>query len=369
MKHLDRVHILLVALAFLGINVQGQAPLVSGYDTQEAIEMLKVCVSFVDSPMAGMNIPPSERFHRIYRSPVMGMDNRWELHSDGNGQVVISLRGTTTKRVSWLENGYAAMVAARGRLRLEPDFVFEYKLSEDDRAAVHVGWLIGMAYLQRDILPRIDSAYAAGVRDVLVAGHSQGGALAYLLTAHLHALRAQGRIGADLRFKTYASAAPKPGNLFFAHHYEHITAGGWAFNTINAWDWVPEVPMSIQTVNDFNTVNPFTDAKKAMRSLPLVQRIVLRGVYNKLDRPARRAQRNYQRYLGRTLSRYVRKSLPGYEPPVYAPTNLYARTGAIVTMMPDTAYAERFPQAKEELFVNHMLEPYLYLAERMTTRP
>jgi heat shock protein HslJ/uncharacterized membrane protein len=341
------------------------AQLRPGYDPAENLELLKVFKGFVDTPMKGMDVPASTRFSRVYRSPVMGLDNMWELHADKQGTAVISLRGTTANAVSWLENGYAAMAPASGEVQLDKDFRFSYHLADDPRAAVHVGWLVGMGFLQRDILPKVDSLYRAGTRDFLITGHSQGGALCYLLTAHLWQLQREGLIPADIRLKTYANAAPKPGNLFFAHHYEHSTRG-WAFNTVNALDWVPEVPMSIQTVNDFNTVNPFSDAKTGMKKLPLKQRVAAKHVYNKLDKPTRKAQRNYSKYLGRSASGFVQKNLPYYVPPTYAETYLYARTGTIITLFPDSAYLLRFPQSKETLFVNHMLEPYVYLMERYT---
>ena len=52
----------------------------------------------------------------------------------------------------------------------------------------------------------------------------------------------------SLNIKTYCSAAPKPGNLFYAYDFEHITEGGWAFNVVNSADWVPELPSTTQTV-------------------------------------------------------------------------------------------------------------------------
>ncbi len=341
------------------------AQLQPGYSAAENLEMLKVFASFVDKPFAGMDVPRSKRFSRVYRSPVMGLENMWELHTDAHGTAVISLRGTTAEMVSWLENGYAAMVAARGEITLEEGHTFKYHLADDPRAAVHVGWMVGMAFLQRDILPRIDSLYAVGTRDILITGHSQGGALCYLFTAHVWQLQREGRIPADIRFKTYANAAPKPGNTYFAHHYEHHTRG-WAFNTINALDWVPEVPMSIQTVNDFNSVNPFSNAKEGIASLPLKQRVAAKYVYNKLDRPTRKAQRNYRRFLGTSAGNFVRRELPQLITPPFAETNLYVRTGTIITLLPDSAYHQRFPQDKERIFINHHLEPYVYLMERYT---
>ncbi len=341
------------------------AQLRPGYSAEENLELLKVFKSFVDRPTAGMDVPASTRFHRVYRSPMMGLENMWELHADSTGTAVINLRGTTENGVSWLENGYAAMVPASGTLKLDATTSFNYHLADDPRAAVHVGWLVGMAFLQGDILPRIDSLYRAGTRDIFITGHSQGGALCYLLTAHLWQLQRTGRLPREIRFKSYVNAGPKPGNTAFAQHYEHYTRG-WAFNTVNAVDWVPEMPMSIQTVTDFNIVNPFVGAKKNMGALPLKARLISRHVYNKLDKPTRKAQRNFRKFLGGSAGKIVRRTLPLLETPPYAETSNYVRTGTIITLLPDSGYYERFPQKQETPFVNHMLEPYVYLMERYT---
>ncbi len=57
----------------------------------------------------------------------------------------------------------------------------------------------------------------AGIRNFYLLGHSQGAAINFLVTAHLRHLQKTGRIPADVRFKSYRSAAPKPGNLYFAY--------------------------------------------------------------------------------------------------------------------------------------------------------
>jgi len=49
-----------------------------------------------------------------------------------------------------------------------------------------VGWLLSTAYLSKDILPKIDSMYKSGIKDFILMGHSQGGAINFLLTAHLY---------------------------------------------------------------------------------------------------------------------------------------------------------------------------------------
>jgi predicted esterase len=60
-------------------------------------------------------------------------------------------------------------------------------------------------------------------KESYIMGHSQGGAIAYLLTAHLLSLQKENKIPSEIVFKTYCSAAPKPGNLHFAYA---LTSGG-----------------------------------------------------------------------------------------------------------------------------------------------
>src|SRR5690606_35876524 len=152
--------------------------------------------------------------------------------------MVISIRGTTANQVSWLENFYAAMVPATGSIVLSDTDTFRYKLAQHPKAAVHVGWLLGTGYLAQDMHSHLEQAWQDGDREILTVAHSQGGAISFLLSSYLRHLQKEGQIPADLVFKTYSSAAPKPGNLHYAHDYEAITQYNWAFNVVNAADWV-----------------------------------------------------------------------------------------------------------------------------------
>src|SRR5690606_5365640 len=167
----------------------------------------------------------------------------------------------------------------------------------------------------------------------------------------------------DIRLKTYCSAAPKPGNLFFAYDYERLTRNGWAYNVVNANDWVPEMVLSVQTVEDFNTVNPFTFFKSTIKKQKFPKNLVLRYFYNKMDKPSRKAQRNYQKYLGNKLSQYVRKYLPEFEPPVYYKTSNYVRTGNTIVLDGNEEYFKKYPNLKDKIMIHHQPEAYLYLAE------
>ncbi|KAB7732659.1 META domain-containing protein [Rudanella paleaurantiibacter] len=354
---------LLALVALLTLSTARAQSLQPGFDPAEYIELMKVSARFGDSTYVA-SYPAPQRFKPVYRSPIVGLDNRWDLWTDNAQTAVISLRGTTANSTSWLANFYAAMVPAKGDLQISDTETFAYNLAENPKAAVHVGWLVATAFLSKDILPKLDSSYQKGVRNILVMGHSQGGAIAYLLTAHLYNLQKSGRLPADMRLKTYCSAGPKPGNLYFAYEYEAMTQGGWGFNVVNSADWVPEVPLSIQTLNDFNVTNPFSGAPDVIKKQKLLNRIVLKHVYNNLTKPALKAQRNYQKYLGTIASKTVRKNLNGYVAPEYYNSNHYVRTGQTIVLRADSAYFVKYPESKEKIFAHHFHPPYLFLTER-----
>jgi hypothetical protein len=249
------------------------------------------------------------------------------------------------------------------RLKLSTKDTFRYELAANPRAAVHVGWLLCVAYLSKDMLPKIDSLYKTGVKEFILTGHSQGGAITYLLTAYFYNLQKQKLLPPDIRFKTYCSAAPKPGNLYFAYDYEAMTQDGWAFNVVNTADWVPESPFSIQTLNDYNEVNPFVNARQKINKMKFPRNMVLRHAYNRMYKPTKESQKNFQKYLGEKVSKYVRKFLPDFIPPGYYPSNDYVRTGISVILAADGDYYKIFPGDNKTIFAHHLQKAYLYLLD------
>ncbi|MCB0689370.1 MAG: lipase family protein, partial [Saprospiraceae bacterium] len=338
-------------------NICGQI-LQSGYDRKEYQELLKINQKahiarsdwLQDSSMA------DPQFHQlVYRSPTVAFDNRWDLWQHQTKPiVVIAVRGSIQTGASFLANLYAAMIPASGSLSLDPDFNFHYQLSDHPQAAVHVGWFVAMAYLSKDILPKIDSCYQAGIKDFVLTGHSQGGGITFLLTAHLYSLQKQGVLPSDIRFKTYCSAGPKPGNLFFAYSYENQTRD-WAFNVVNPVDWVPDVPFTVQTVDDFTAVNPFREAHSMIKKQKFPKSLALKHIYHKLSKPSLRAQKNYQRYLGKMLAQTVRKNIPDFITPEYYRSNYYVRTGTTITLYPDTNYFQLYKEdpTKPNIWLHH----------------
>ena len=336
-----------------------------GFQKGEFREMMLISARTTADTAYAAKFPPPEHFKMIYQSQPIGLDNLWDLWISDNKVAVISIRGTTRKTESWLANLYAAMVPAKGILQLSSTDTFAYNLASDPHAAVHVGWLLSTAYLSKEIVPKVQELSGQGYKDMLIVGHSQGGGISYLLTSYLYQLQQEGRISKDIRFKTYCAAAPKPGNLYYAYDYEAKTQGGWAFNVVNTADWVPEVPMSIQTLKDFNAVNPFVNAEMMIKKQKFIKRLALKHVYNKLSKPTARAQKNYEKYLGKMTSKMVQEHIKGYVPPAYYSSNHYVRTGKTIVLVPNEDYHKKYPDDTSEIFIHHLHAPYLFLLEQL----
>ncbi|MDQ2753674.1 MAG: lipase family protein [Bacteroidota bacterium] len=338
-----------------------------GFNKAEYGELLRVSAKQFDSAYwVRFKIAPPADFTMAYRSPITGLDNRWDLWMNKEHTIAaISLRGTTGNSVSWLENFYAAMVPAKGELQLNDSTTFKYQLAENDKAAVHVGWLVGMASMANNIVSKIDSCYKTGIRNFYIMGHSQGGAIAYLLTSYLHYQQQNGAIPKDLIFKTYCSAAPKPGNLFYAYDYESYTTNGWAYNVVNSADWVPQTPIAIQTLDDFNATNPFVNAKAIIRKLKFPANIILRHAFNRLNKTTRKARDTYQKYLGSVVYKFVRKTLPQLGKPDLYESMQYERAGNYIVLNADADYYKKFPDSRDKIFVHHNFDAYLFLLQKL----
>jgi hypothetical protein len=232
---------------------------------------------------------------------------------------------------------------------------------------VQVGWFVAMAYLSKTIESKIDSCYKAGIKDFILTGHSQGGGITFMLNAYLENLKLDHKLPQDIQFKTYCSAGPKPGNLFFAYSYEKMTAGGWAYNVVNSADWVPDVPFSVQTVEDFTAVNPFRHAKTMIKKQKFPANIALKRAYNQLSKPSQKAQQNYEKYLGTMVSRAVKKQIPNFNAPEYYRSNYYVRTGNTIVLYADEEYFKLYSNDPDNpnIWQHHLPKQYLFLAERL----
>ncbi len=358
-------HILLYILLLLSLSINTYGQLKPGFDSKEYLELLRISRKQMDTVIKGDKVPQPMDHRMVYRSAVGPLQNRWDLWVDNNHTAVISIRGTTGSQVSWLENFYAAMVPAVGQLHINDTTNFAYHLANNPKATVHIGWLLGMADLSKTIIPKIrELAVQQGIKNFIIMGHSQGAAIVYLLRSHIDWLEKSGQLPTGLTYKTYCSAPPKPGNTYYGYDFDYLTRGGWAISVINAADWVPETPFSIQTINDFNSLNPFANINSALKSQSFFVKLYVKHIYNRLKKPAERAVKNNEKYLGHMVYKFIKKSLPQFKEPDYAPNNLFVHCGTPVILMPDDGYRKLFPDNPKNVFTHHMFWPYYYLAEK-----
>lgn len=342
-----------------------------GFDKQEYIETLKINQKThiaLNKWAQDTAVPNPTEFTFVYRSPVVAFDNIWDLWIHPHKRLaLIAVQGSIPTQASFLANLYAAMIPAKGVLQLDPSFTFPYTLAKSPHAAVHVGWFVAMAYLSQTIVPKLDSCYQSGIKDFILTGHSQGGGITFLLNSYLENLKLEGKLPKDIRFKTYCSAGPKPGNLFYAYEYETMTQGGWAYNVVNSADWVPDVPFTVQTVADFTAINPFRGASALIKKQKFPKNLVLKHVYNRLSKPSEKAGKNYQKFLGKMVSQAVGKNIRGFITPTYYNSNYYVRTGNTIVLYADEGYFQLYDNAPDNpnIWQHHFPKPYLFLAERL----
>ncbi|MCC9043801.1 lipase family protein [Myroides sp. M-43] len=306
-------------------------------------------------------------YKSLYKSPEVGLTNMWGLYlNDKNNVYEIVIRGSVNKGVSWLANYYAAMIPSSGEIQLDNQTKRKYNLSPDTRASVHAGWTIASLYLMEDIQPKLDSLIKLNKKEFIISGHSQGAAIAYLITANLINQQINGKIPADIQFKTYAIAPPKPGNLYFSYQYEKL-ANNWSYSVINIQDWVPELPPTTQTFRDFNEISPLADhqVKKALNKVPWPKRIFAKNILNSIKNPTEKSVKKYNKYLGSFVFEFIQKQLPELKEPIYSLNSNYARCSnpIILDGLHDKKYQEQFHKP-ENIMTHHLPPAYLYLLEK-----
>ena len=88
-------------------------------------------------------------------------------------------------------------------------------------------------------------------------------------------------------------------------------------------------------------------------------------IYNKLERPPRKAQKKYEKYLGHVVyKKGVKKVLPQLKEPEYAHGSNYMRAGTPVILMPDDEYNKLFPEKEGSYFTHHLFRPYYFLLKK-----
>jgi len=355
-------NIFFIALLSFSFSLSSQTNLKPGFDANEYMDLIRVCSQHLDSLYPNYVLPVSDNYKKVYRSPVVGLKNRFDVWIKDNNIGIICIRGSVAQSESWIENFYMGMISSQGNIILSKKQVFTYKIAEDTTAYVHLGWMLGLAYMAPDIVNQINQLYKKGIKDFILVGHSQGGAITFLLRSYLHYLDEKS-LPKDIRYKTYCSAPPKPGNLFYSYDYDFMTRGGWGFRVVNSLDWVPESPFTVQTTGDVNTSSPLLNREESMKRLGFASRTYLKMVYRKLNRSTQRSLKLYDKYLGHKLYKLIKKTHPEYIEPKYMPSINYNITGSPIILKPTAAYKEKFPEDRKNAFLHHSYRSYLFITQ------
>ena len=65
--------------------------------------------------------------------------------------------------------------------------------------------------------------------------------------------------------------------------------------------------------------------------------------------------------MGGFMYKRVKNTLPGFEEPLYPYSMNYMTAGAPVILVGDATYQQQFKFDGKDIFIHHMLKPYLYL--------
>lgn len=119
-------------------------------------------------------------------------------------------------------------------------------------------------------------------------------------------------------------------------------------------------------LTDFNAANPFVNAKGMIKQQSFFKRLALNYAYGKLKNPNESAAKNYRKYLGSYVATSIKRYLPDFVEPTYTETIDDVRTGHYITLSADEDYYRQFPQNGDNVFINHVHPPYLYLLNKLS---
>lgn len=214
-----------------------------GFKADEAIDLIRLCNSQTFKDLYGSDdeIIPND-YELVYSSTPNVMDNMFQVYKQGKIGV-IHFRGSTSHPNSWIENVYSAMIPAKGKMTIYEE-EREYMFAETDSAGVHSGFVLGVTMMIDEVISQIELLNSKGVHDIIITGHSQGGALAILAHAYLENLQ-NDRINEGNTFKMYAFANPMVGNTEFVSEYnDRFVDKEMAYRIINPQDLVPSLPIT-----------------------------------------------------------------------------------------------------------------------------
>lgn len=216
----------------------------TGLVPEDMRDMAALCTIYTFQDLYGdhSSMVP-EGFEHLYSSTPTILDNKFDLFQKGDRAALV-FRGSTANKNSWMVNLHSTLLPAKGKIEVNSKN-FQYQFAEDTAAAVHAGYTLAIATMANNILDQISSLHDKGVKQLIITGHSQGGALAHLMRAYLEHLPKR-KATQGLALKTYAFAAPMVGNEAFALEYGQKFSGTQSsYSIFETEDMVPNMPISL----------------------------------------------------------------------------------------------------------------------------
>ncbi len=352
--------LLTIILLLTAVNITAQFK--AGYEKDEATKLMRATrYPFFEEvkrdSLMSAEIPDFKLIHKV---DSIALDNAWCILTSGN-RGVISFRGTTDNPISWLENFYAAMIPAVGEVTTPSGKVVQYKFADDPRAGVQAGWSLALLVMSKEIISEMKKLNDKNIYEFYITGHSQGGALALLFRALLEHLP-DSTLSKNNSYKTYAFAAPKPGNRFFTYDYNSLCNSNLSsFTFLNPYDWVPQVPFTVQSPDNITSPNPFIMFEES-KDGSLIKRIALHNIYGSMKKPIVKAQKKLNKTLGHRVKKIVENTTGEFTVPDYMSDAAYFPAG--ISIMIGHIEPMTTPEDENDIFWQHAPEKYIQLVDR-----
>jgi Lipase (class 3) len=233
----------------------------AGFNLVEASDLLYMCDQLY-SPPDGV-LPPAGFTQRWGSAPLFEpviafppLDELWSLWQNNSvpSTYAIIVRGTVGTSIgSVLEDLLSFLVQATGNVEVA-GITIPYKFAADPNASVHAGFVLGTLLLLKvpvfGILAQLATRVPPG-SNIYIAGHSQGAAVAALLSSYLH--YDVGLKNNNYSYKIYTFAQPKPGDDHYDTDFGSVFCNkGLAFRLTNSLDFIPQLPFTWEVPTDLN---------------------------------------------------------------------------------------------------------------------
>lgn len=241
-----------------------------------------------------------------------------------NEKLILVFRGTINETNSWLENLHFFQIPAKGELRIE-DKRYEYSFSDEHNAAVHSGYVLASYYLWEQITDFLAQNVLQDIEDIVLIGHSQGGALAQMFLASMD-------INPDFqsyKLRNYSFGSPRIGNQAFTEDFnKRFASDKRSMRFVNSSDVVCNLP--IVNKNFSIKIKGFEaqiDLEAVNALLQFGKQFLSEKNRTKVDETIENTQK--------LAAEIVKERVGLVEFPAFSKTIFYGETGAMIQLQPE----------------------------------